>query len=130
MTPKQHAILEDSERRMADCVRLKGYSYETLKAYRQWLRRYLVWLCDSSVGQTFTKGDPANRKAEAFLTYLANTKVSSSTQNGAFAALRFWYVDVLKVPFENVNALRSKIGERVRTAPTVEEVMRLLTVSI
>lgn len=128
MSPKQHCILKESEGRMEDCVRLKGYSYETLKAYRQWLRRYLIWLCDSPIGQSFSKADPANQKAEAFLTDLARSNVSASTQNGAFAALRFWYVDVLKVPFENVNALRAKVGERVRTAPSVDEVKRLLTV--
>ena len=47
------------------------------------------------------------RKIEAFLTHLASTRISASTQNQAFNALLF-YRDVLKQALGPVAAFRAK----------------------
>jgi len=61
-------------------------------------------------------------KMEAFLTRLARTGMSASTQNQAFNALLFFYRQVLKQELGAVNALRAKQGTMARQAPTQQEV--------
>lgn len=53
-------------------------------------------------------------------------EVSASTQNQAFNAVLFFYKDVLGQPLQKVDALRATRPDRIRYAPTREEVLRLL----
>lgn len=52
--------------------------------------------------------------------------VSASTQSQAFNAICFFYKDCLGSPLKDVDALRATRPDRVRYAPTVAEVNRLL----
>lgn len=126
MSPAQEQIVKDSEALLLAAVRRNGHSYETFKSYWQSLRSYFVWLCEDIEGQKFKKSDPTKAKCEAYLTAYAGTRISASTQNAAHAALRYWYVEVLKVDPGMINAKRAKVGERVRTAPSVKEVIQIL----
>jgi len=60
---------------------LKHLSISTQKAYTQWLQRYARFLTSSHPGTLSTE-----QKIEAFLTHLAKTNISASTQNQAFNA--------------------------------------------
>jgi site-specific recombinase XerD len=65
---------------------------------------------------------------EDFLNYLAiERNVAASTQNQAFNALVFLYKRVLKSPFENVKAARSRKEARIPVVLTREEVKQVLS---
>src|SRR3954464_13182555 len=85
-----------------EVMRLRHYSIRTEQSYCDWIRRYVKFHGLKSREELF----PAEPKVEAFLTDLAvNGRVAASTQNQAFNALLFLYREVMKRPFENVQAL-------------------------
>lgn len=96
---------------MVDVIRRKHLALQTEHSYCGWLRRYMAFLRSDS------HGGAAAEKLERFLIVLARDGVAASTQNQAFNAIRFFYVEVLKVELGNVNALRAKGPVHVRTAP-------------
>ena len=69
-----------------DKVRFKHYSLSTEKTYIHWIKHYIFY---------HNKKHPiemGKAEIEAFLTHLAvDKKVSPSTQNQAFSAIRFLY---------------------------------------
>lgn len=68
------------------------------------------------------------KKVEDFLNYLAiERNVAASTQNQAFNALVFLYKRVLKSPFENLKAARSRKEARIPVVLTREEVKQVLS---
>jgi integron integrase len=79
--------------RLEDEVRLRRLSPKTLKAYRRWARGFGRW-----VGALPPAGVVVGH-AKDFLTGLAHTGISSSTQNQAFSALRFLYTAILRKEF-------------------------------
>lgn len=101
----------EADKRLVDVLRMKHMALSTEQSYRGWLRRYIGFL------KTDTHGGTREQKMERFLTFLARDGVSASTQNQAFNAIRFFYVEVLKVSLENVDALRANRPAHVRTAP-------------
>lgn len=76
---------------VSDVARFRHLSLRTEKAYRNWIRRYILF---------HGKQHPRDLGAEAvraFLTHLAvNDHVSASTQNQAFNALLFLYRQFLR----------------------------------
>jgi hypothetical protein len=83
---------------------LKHLSISIQKAYTQWLQRYARFLTSSHPGTRSTE-----QKIKAFLTHLAKTNISASTQNQAFNALLFFYREVLKPPLGPVAAHGARI---------------------
>jgi len=72
-----------------DSLRSRHYSARTEKAYVGWIRRFILF---------HGKRHPeklAEEEIGAYLTSLAEARVSSSTQNQALAALLFLYQQVL-----------------------------------
>jgi hypothetical protein len=69
---------------MREVCALRHLSINTEKSYIHWLGRYASFLMDPKL-KTLT----AEKKMEAFLTRLAQTGMSASTQNQAFNALVF-----------------------------------------
>src|SRR4051794_765242 len=70
---------------------------------------------------------PGTGKVELFLSDLAVVgDVSASTQNQAFNALLFLYREVLRQPFENVQAVRADRPARVPVVLTVEEARNVI----
>ena len=106
---------------MREVCALRHLSINTEKSYTHWLGRFGAFLKD----KTF-KSSTSAMKMEAFLTRLALTGVSASTQNQAFNALLFFYRDVLKQDLGPVDSLRAKQPVSVFQCPSPEEVRQLL----
>lgn len=125
MTPKQLAQKEAELAKLTDKIRAKGYSLETERSYRGSVGKFITFLCD----RRWKDGTTAEEKVEAFLTAQArhDRDVAASTQNAMFHAICFYYREVRKAPLAGVDALRSKVGERVRQAPSREETRKILT---
>jgi len=104
-------------------MRLRHYSYNTEKSYREWVRRFLLHSRLTSP----SKAKPEHVKR--FLTHLAvERKVASSTQNQAFNALLFLYRDVLGQEFGDFrNTIRAKKSSRVPVVLTKEEIKKVFS---
>ena len=102
--------------------RQRGFSHRTVKTYWHWIRQYLKYF-------NFKHPRALNeRDVEAFLSHLAqHRQVSKATQNIAFNALRFLYLEVLLLPFDNVQAIRVKREARVPEVFTHEEALRVIS---
>jgi len=87
-----------------EVMRLRHYSIRTEQCYCDWIRRYIKFHRMQSRAELSEGGG----KVESFLSDLAvNGNVSASTQNQAFNALLFLYREILKQPFDNVQAVRA-----------------------
>jgi site-specific recombinase XerD len=106
---------------MRETCALRHLSINTEKTYTHWLGRYGLFLKGK-----FAEPMTTEQKIETFLTRLAISGMSGSTQNQAFNALLFFYRDVLKQELGLVNSLRAKQSAHVRQCPTQEEVRQLL----
>ena len=127
--PRQvlEAVIPNPKGKLLDQVRevmrLRHYSIRTEQSYCDWIRRYVKFHGMKSREEMF----PAEPRVEAFLTDLAvRGRVAASTQNQAFNALLFLYREVLKQPFENVQAMRADRPTRVPIVLTVEEVKAVI----
>jgi integrase len=101
---------------------MQGKSLVTEESYSRQVWRYLDYIC----GFHWDDGTPSEKKVEAFLTAEALRDVAASTQNGAFHAICYYYREVRGTPLVEVDALRSKVGEKVRHAPSRADVRKLL----
>lgn len=108
--------------KMRTCIRIQGKAISTERAYVRWIGKYIGFIC----AENWPPGVSSREKVEAFLGREADREVAASTQNGAFAAILFYYEHVRKAKLEHVDALRSKVGERVRQAPGREELRKVL----
>ena len=112
---------EEAKNIFINKMRLRHYSYNTEKSYREWIRRFLL-----HTRLTYpSKAKPEHVKR--FLTYLAiERKVTSSTQNQAFNALLFFYRNVLGQDFGDFrNTIRAKKSSRVPVVLTKEEIKKV-----
>src|ERR1039458_7993823 len=80
----------------------KHLSFSSQQTYTHWIKRYGLFLKDRTLASQTTE-----QKMEAFLTMLAGTGISASTQNQAFSALLFFYREVLHQQLGAVDALRA-----------------------
>ncbi|MCP3925512.1 MAG: integron integrase [Desulfobacterales bacterium] len=103
-------------------IRLKQYSIRTETAYINWIKRFIYFH-----NKKHPK-DMGKNEIEVFLTHLAvDRNVASSTQNQAFNALLFLYVQVLGLDsFKNISALRAKKTERMPVVLSHEEAILLI----
>lgn len=95
--------LESALTRTRQIIRLRHYSLSTEESYCGWIARYWSWLQKQA-----TRRQSSEQKFEAFLTHLAKKDVSVSTQNQAFGAIRFLYVEVLKHDLGKIDGLRAR----------------------
>ena len=72
------------------------------------------------------KGLASETKMEHFLTRMAQSGVSASTQNQAFNAILFFYREILKQDLGPVHSPRAARPANLHQAPTQEEVRQLL----
>lgn len=105
---------------MRDKIRVKQYAYKTEKTYLDWAERFIRW---HGIRHPKEMGQP---EIEAFLTHLAKSGVSASTQNQALAALLFMYREMLGREFEGIQSVRAKKSVHVPTVLTVDEMKRIL----
>jgi integron integrase len=95
-------------------VRIRHYSSKTLKAYRHWIEAFGIWAQPRL---------PAGMDAEAargFLSGLAERGVSSATQNQAFSALQFLFVNVWHRDFSRL-AGTPRAARRVRLPEALDK---------
>ena len=112
--------LTDVIQKMRMLIRVKHLAYSTEKSYVHWVGRYAAFARGLNPDMTH------EAKLERFLTHLAKSDVSASTQNQAFNAIIFLYREVLGIELSKVNGLRAKKYQHVRIAPPIEQTGRIL----
>jgi len=99
----------------------KHYSRRTEKAYRGWVRRYILF---------HRKRHPVQMGAEEvgrFLSHLALVlRVSPSTQNQALSAILFLYREVLHVELPRIESVRAKTRRRLPVVLTRDEIQKVI----
>ena len=107
---------------LTERCRVKHYSLRTERAYRDWVRRFIL-----ANGKRHPR-DMGATEVEAFLSRLATeADVAASTQNQALSALLFLYREVLRIDLPWMESVvRAKRPQRVPTVLSRTEVTRLL----
>jgi integron integrase len=107
---------------IAETGRLKHLSRRTIDAYQDWCKRFILFH-DKKHPQDMGVDD-----IRAFLSHLAVEKnVAASTQNQALQAIRFMYIDVLKVKISTIEGVeRAKKPKRIPDVLTKDEVKAVL----
>ena len=101
-------------------LRQRDYAYRTEQTYLGWIKRFRQYTCAKHPAGLSTDS------ASAFLSDLAVDKgVGASTQNQAFHAVRFLFVEILGKEFSNLEGtIRAQRRERIPVVLTREEVSR------
>ena len=73
--------------KMTDVIRRKHLALNTEHTYCAWLKRYCDYI------KKLPSDLPSEQKLERFLTALAKDDVASSTQNQAFNAIIFFFLE-------------------------------------
>jgi len=103
--------------RYRELLQARHYARRTVKAYVQWLRRFL------RVHQLRHPREMGSEEVNAFLTHLAvKEQVSASTQNQALAALLFLYRDLLERELELEGVVRARTNHRIPVVLSEAEV--------
>lgn len=113
---KDHALTE-----LQRLMHSRHYALSTVQSYMHWTGRFFDWIRT----RRSLPLDPRARM-EGFLSDLAFSQVSASTQNQAFNAILFFYREVIKQEPGEVNALRARRPKFVRHAPSRDQVRALL----
>ncbi len=105
-------------------IQTRHYSYRTETAYLDWVRRFIAFNDYAD-----PRGLEATTAVKTYLEYLAvKREVAASTQNQALNALVFFYGQVLKKPFGEMDEfIRAKRPQRLPEVMTREEVQSLLS---
>ncbi len=102
-------------------VRRKNYSPRTAETYAKWARAFILF---------HKKRHPlemGKAEIEAYLNYLANTcRMSASSRNQCYHALKFMYVQVLGVDVGDVDGLAAKESKRLPTVLNREDTAKVL----
>ena len=114
-------LIHAAKRLMREACALRHLSLSTEKTYTHWLLRYAAFLKDPKLKSLTTE-----LKIETFLTNLALSGVSASTQNQAFNGLLFFYRSGIKQELGPLNSLRAKRHETLRPCPDRQDVLQLL----
>ena len=100
-----------------ELLQTRHYARRTVKAYEQWLRRFLRF---HSLRHPREMG---SAEVNAFLTHLAvEEQVSASTQNQALAVLLFLYRDLLDRDLDLEGVVRARTRQRVPVVLSEAEV--------
>jgi integrase len=100
---------------------LQDKAWATEQQYLGYIRRYLRFT------YSIPKSDSSEKKFEAWLTRMVLVDdCSVSAQDVAFAAVVWFYKDVLKKPLQAVNALRASKPKQIRQAVPFDDVCRLI----
>ena len=107
---------------LTDRCRVKHYSLRTERAYRGWVKRFIL-----ANGKRHPR-DMGAAEVEAFLSRLATqADVAASTQNQALSALLFLYREVLQIDLPWMESVvRAKRPQRIPAVLSRAEVTRLL----
>ena len=94
---------------VADALRVRHYSPQTVEAYVQWVRRFILF------HERRHPAELGRQEVARFLSHLAvEGRVSASTQNQALAALLFLYAEVLETELGGMRGfVRAKRPQRL-----------------
>lgn len=110
----------EAMQRLHNLCRLQRKSRWTIKAYTEWLDKYIDFLGTCQVSAI-------EEKIGQFLTRLVSQdKVSASTQKQALCAIIFFYKRVLKIEIGDISFLRSRRPQRLPEVYSRPEVWRVL----
>lgn len=101
-------------------MRLRNYSHKTIKSYISCLRSFVKYFSPKHP-RTFTEDDIK----KYLLHLLVDGKMSASSVNQVFNALRFLYVDLYKKPFVIGSIRRPMKEKKLPDVLNEEEVMRI-----
>ncbi len=108
--------------RAKEVMRRQHKSLSTESVYLHWLKQFIPALFQ------MPNGLASESKVERFLTELALKRhLSASSQNQAFAAILFFYRDVIGVELKNIDAMRATRPQHQRRAIPVDDVRVLLS---
>lgn len=105
---------------LRDNIRVKQYAYKTEKTYLDWAERFIRF------HKMRHPKDMGKIEVESFVTHLAKTGVSASTQNQGLAAILFMYRAMFDMEIDGIEAVRAKKSTHVPTVLTVDEMKRIL----
>lgn len=106
---------------LADVIRMKHYSLKTVEAYVNWNRQFILFH-----GKRHPR-EMGLEEIKAFLSHLANVRrVSGSTQNQAYYAIRFMYQHVLNMQIDGIDELAAKAAKHLPIVLTQEETAKVL----
>lgn len=105
---------------LRDKIRVKQYSYKTEKAYLNWTERFIRF------HKVRHPKEMGKAEIEYFLTHLAKSGVSASTQNQALAAILFMYREMLGTTFSDIRAMRAKGSTYIPAVLSTAEMRRVL----
>lgn len=102
-------------------AKTKNYSPRTAERYAEWAKSFILF---------HNKRHPremGKAEIEQYLSYLANEcSMSASSRNQCYYALKFMYVLVLGVPFQDVQGLAAKEPKRLPTVLSRDDVRKVL----
>ena len=102
-------------------VRTKNYSPRTAETYATWAYRFIVF------NKKRHPNEMGKAEIEAYLSYLANAcSLSASSRNQCYHALKFMYVHVLGIPFDDIQGLAAKESKRLPTVLNREDTAKVL----
>jgi site-specific recombinase XerD len=108
-------------KKATDMLRLQRKALTTEQCYLHWIGSFIDWLFEHG------RDMPDSRtRIEAYLTALAHRRVSASTQNQAFNAIKYYYNQVRCETVEGIDALRASRPRTHRTALSREDTLALL----
>lgn len=105
---------------LRQALRRKHLAWSTEQTYTYWLGKYCAWL------ESRRPAGDSTAKVTAYLTMLAHTDCSASTQNQALQAMLMFYREVVGSELGRVDALRAKRPQTIRYSPTRDEVRDIL----
>lgn len=110
----------EARQRMYECMRLQRKSPWTIKAYLEWLDKYVAFLATC-------RAEAHEEKLGQFLTRIVTQdNVAASTQKQALCALVYFYKRVLRMDLGDISFLRSRRPQRLPEVFSRPEAWRVL----
>lgn len=102
-------------------VKTKNYSDRTGNTYAKWALRFIVF------HQKRHPREMGMTEIEAYLSYLANKcKLSASSRNQCFFAIKFMYEEVLGIKIDGIHLLAAKESKRLPNVLNREDTAKVL----
>lgn len=110
----------EARQRMYECMRLQRKSPWTIKAYLEWLDKYVAFLPG-------LQAKTHEEKLGQFLTrVVTHGNVAASTQKQALCAIIYFYKRVLRMELGDISFLRSRRSQRLPEVFSRQEAWRVL----
>lgn len=105
---------------LRDRIRVKHLAYKTEQTYVDWAERFIRF------HKMTHPREMSTAHVETFITQLAKSGVSASTQNQAIAAIKFMFREMTNVEIGDVQAIYGKREVHIPTVLSVDEVQAVM----